>query len=253
MRRSLSQIREDSRNALAGNYILYFIVLLITVILTAAGNEILSFLGIPFGRFPVAMLIAIDLFLTFVLTILTKMLQAGQYFLSLNIARYNRKGVSDLFLAFRYDTKKAFQLSSILALVDTLCSAPMTIAFSYLLYTGALDFYFGKAIPVQTIALSLLGGLAGMLVLKFLIEFPFSQVLFLYIDHQEYTASECIRKSFEYMRSRRFEYLKLHLSLAGYYLLCLVSMGLGVIWVVPYVNVNRAGYYMSITGTYKPY
>ena len=49
------------------------------------------------------------------------------------------------------------------------------------------------------------------------------------------------------------EYFKLHLSLAGYFALCILSMGLGLIWVLPYLNVIRANYYMSLTGLYKPY
>ncbi len=253
MTRSLSQIREDSRNALAGNYMLYFIVLLTTGLLTTAGNQILSFLAMPLGSAVIPVLLVIDLFLNFLLNILSKMLQAGQYFLSLNISRYNRVSVSDLFLAFRYDSKKAFQLSVILSLVSTLCAAPLTLAFSYLLYTGALTFMVGQSFPAAMVFLLLLGGFALMLVLEVAVAFPFSQALFLYIDHQEYSASECISKSFACMRGHKIEYLKLHLSLVGYFALCVLSMGLGIFWVMPYLNVNRAGFYMSITGTYKPY
>ncbi len=253
MTRSLSQIKTDARDALAGNYMLYVVVLIITGFLTTMADQILSFLTLPFSQVPVAGLLVINLILSFLLTILAKMFQAGQYFLSLNISRYNRVSVSDLFLAFRYDSKKAFQLSAILSLVSTLCSAPLTLSFSRLLYTGALDFVIGQPFQVQTILIHLLGGFASMIVLEIAIAFPFSQALFLYIDHQEYSVSECISKSFECMSGHKMDYLKLHLSLAGYFALCVLSMGLGIFWVMPYMNVNRAGFYMSITGTYKPY
>ncbi len=253
MTRSLSQIKEDARNALAGNYMLYFVVLVITGFLTMLFDQFLTYLPIPVNNMPVAFLLVINLVLSFILTVLSKMFQAGQYFLSLNISRYNRVSVSDLFLAFRYDTKKAFQLSAILSLVSTLCTMPFLFAFWHLLYNGYLDFLYAKTIPVQTILLYLLGGFAGMIVMEVAFAFPFSQALFLYIDHQEYSVSECVSKSFECMSGHRMEYLKLHLSLAGYFALCILSMGLGVFWVVPYMNVSRAGFYMSITGTYKPY
>ncbi len=253
MTRSLSQIRQDSRDALAGNYMVYFIVLLVTGLLTTFANQILSFLTLPLGPMPIAVVLILDLFLSFLLTILAKMLQAGQYFLSLNIARYNRVSVSDLFLAFRYDSGKAFKLSAILSLIDTLCTAPLMVAFSYLLYSGALVISFSQEIPVQKICLYLLSGFAGMIVLEILVVFPFSQALYLYIDHQEYSAAECISKSFALMRGHKLDYLKMHLSLIGYFALCILSLGLGIFWVMPYMNVCRANFYMSVSGTYKPY
>ena len=253
MTRSLSQIKEDARNALAGNYMLYFFVLVVTGILTGAANQILSYLAWPFGGAGFVVLILVDLVLDFLLMILAKLFQAGQYFLSLNISRYNRISVSDLFLAFRYETPKAIQLSAFLALIETLCTAPFTITLSNILYSGALTINPGADVPVLTILLALLGGLAGMIILEVVIVFPFSQALFLYIDHQEYSVSECLANSRSLMRGRIMEFFLLHLSLAGYYVISVLSLGIGLIWVLPYQNVIRANYYMGLTGLYKPY
>ncbi len=238
---------------LAGNYMLYFIVLILTALLTTAANQVLTFISMPFNGSGFVFLIIIDIILDCLLMVLVKMLQAGQYFLSLNIARYNRVSVSDLFLAFRYDTGKAAQVSAILGVIDTLCTAPMTIAFSYLVYMGALDLFTTPKISAPTMVMMMTAGFAGTILLNVLIAFPVSQALFLYIDHQEYSAKECLTKSMELMKGQKLNYFKLHLSLIGYYALCVLSLGLGVIWVLPYQNVIRANFYMNITGTYKPY
>lgn len=253
MTRSHSQIREDARNALAGNYILYFVVLVITGILTGAANQVLSYLAWPLGGARFVVLILIDLFLNYLLMILAKMFLAGQYFLSLNIARFNRVSISDLFLAFRYDAPKALQISAILALIETVCTAPLVVSFSNLLYVGAFSMGIGTDVPVTSILLVFILSIAGMILLEIGIAFPFSQALFLYIDHQEYSASECLLNSRSLMRGKIWDFFKLHLSLAGYFALCILSLGLGLIWVLPYLNVVRANYYMELTGLYKPY
>ena len=253
MTRSLAQIKEDSRNALAGNYMLFFLVLVVTGILTGLVNQLVSFLAWPFGGAGFAVLVLIDLILDYLVMIVVKMFQAGQYFLATNIARYNRVSVGDLFLAFRYETSKAFRICAILALIETICVAPFTITLSNLLYAGAFHIGFGKAVPALTAILALMCGLAGMIILEVVLAFPLSQTLFLYIDHQEYSASQCLSESRSLMRGNILEFFKLHLSLVGYFALCILSLGIGLIWVLPYLNVIRANYYMSLTGLYKPY
>lgn len=253
MTRSLARIKEDSRHALAGNYMPFFIVLVITGILTGLANRILSYLAWPFGGAGFVVLMIVNLVLDYLVMILAKMLQAGQYFLSLNIARFNRVSVGDLFLPFRYDTPKAFRLSAILALIETVCMAPFSICFSNLLYIGAFSIGTGKEVPMTTIFLLTFGGLAATIGLEILIAFPFSQALFLYIDHQEYSAPECLSKSRALMTGQVMEYFRLHLSLAGYFALCILSLGVGLIWTLPYLYVIRANYYMNLTGAYKPY
>ena len=253
MTRSLSQIKEDSRQVLAGNYMLFFVVLVLTGLMTGAANHLLSYLPLPYGRVGFVFLMVLNLILDYLVMILAKMFQAGQYFLSLNIARYNRVSVSDLFLAFRYDTAKAWKISAILALIETLCTAPMTISFSNLLYVGAFRIGKGADVPVFSILLVAGLGILGMILLEVGLAYPFSQALFLYIDHQEYSAAECLANSRSLMRGKIGNYFLLHLTLTGYFVLCILSMGIGLIWVLPYLNVIRSNYYMNLTGAYKPY
>ena len=253
MTRSLSRIREDSRNALAGNYMLFFIVLVLTGILTGLANQLVSFLAWPFGRVGLIGLILINLVLDYLVMIVAKMLQAGQYFLSLNIARYNRVSVGDLFLAFRYDAPKALRICMVLALIETICVAPFTATLSNLVYAGAFQIGAGREVSALTAVLALVCALAGMIILEVVLAFPLSQALFLYIDHQEYSTQQCLAESRSLMRGNVLEFFRLHLSLAGYFALCVLSLGIGIVWVLPYLNVIRANYYMSLTGLYKPY
>ena len=91
------------------------------------------------------------------------------------------------------------------------------------------------------------------MVLRVVFAYPFSQALMLYIDHQEYSATQCLMKSRELMRGQILRYLTLEVSFGGYLAVAVLSLGVGLIWVIPYINVSRANFYMDLTGTYKPY
>ncbi len=250
MKRSLSQLRTDSRDCLAGNYGLSFIALFILFLANLLLNQLVFLL--PYPSSMTASLI-FDLFISILGSLPMTMLQAGLFFLCLNIARYGRPALSDMFLAFRYDPGKAAILCLIIGAVDSICAFPFSLALNELLVYSRIVLPGGKTLSLPASIGMFILSLLLMAVLEIVFMFPLSQALFLYIDHQEYSALECLAHSRELMRGKILEYLKLHLSLAGYFALCVISLGIGLLWVVPYLNVCRANFYMDLTGTYRPY
>ena len=250
MKRSLTQLRTDSRDCLAGNYGLCFIALFVLFLANLVLNQLVFLL--PYPSSMAASLIC-DLFISILGSLPMTMLQAGLFFLCLNIARYGRPQFSDIFLAFRYDPGKAAILCLIIGAVDSICAFPFSLALNELLVYSRIVLPGGKTLSLPASIGIFLLSLLLMAVLEIIFMFPLSQALFLYIDHQEYTAVECLGHSRSLMRGRLLDYVKLHLSLAGYFALSIVSLGVGLIWVIPYLNVCRANFYMDLTGTYKPY
>ena len=136
---------------------------------------------------------------------------------------------------------------------DLVCSLPFNYALTDLLLAGT-RFLHGltAAQALRSVGFLILGGIATMAMRVFFV-YPVSQALWLYIDHQEYSGVECLTKSIQLMRGQIVRYLKLELSFAGYLALSILSLGVGLIWVIPYINVAKANFYMDLTGTYKPY
>ena len=50
------------------------------------------------------------------------------------------------------------------------------------------------------------------------------------------------------MNGHKAEYFWLMLSFIGWWLLCILTIGILTFWVVPYVNVAKAEFYESIKG-----
>ena len=252
MGRNLAQIRTDSRAALAGNYSVCFTALFFLFLANVAISQILYLIPLPNagGVF----VIFTDILYSLPGAVILTMLQAGLMFLCLNIARYGRPAFSDILLAFRYDTARAAGLSLVLGLLDVICSLPVSYAMTDLLLAFSSAFYGGGSFPAVFRNLLYLAVSAVLsLALRVVFAYPFSQALMLYIDHQEYSVAECLMNSRKLMRGQIFRYLKLELSFLGYLALSVISFGIGLIWVVPYLNVSRANFYMDLTGTYNPY
>lgn len=65
-------------------------------------------------------------------------------------------------------------------------------------------------------------------------------------DHPELTENECIDKSKEMMNGHKWDLFLLDLSFIGWYLLGIVSLGIGLLWVLPYYNSARVKFYEQL-------
>jgi uncharacterized membrane protein len=81
--------------------------------------------------------------------------------------------------------------------------------------------------------------------------FRYSLAFYLLIDHPEMTASEAINRSKEMMKGHKMKYFLLLLSFIGWYLLCIVSLGIGFLWFIPYVYATQAAFYEDLRIQYE--
>lgn len=58
-------------------------------------------------------------------------------------------------------------------------------------------------------------------------------------------ASACLRESQELMQGRKLDLFTLDLSFFGWYLLAFMSLGIGLLWLVPYVEMSQTVFYQN--------
>lgn len=68
-------------------------------------------------------------------------------------------------------------------------------------------------------------------------------------EHPELTASEAIEQSKALMYGNRFRLFCLEFSFIGWDLLCVLSLGIGYLWLTPYKQAAIAAFYRDISGT----
>jgi uncharacterized membrane protein len=76
--------------------------------------------------------------------------------------------------------------------------------------------------------------------------FRYSLSFYIMIDNPEMTASEVINRSKEMMQGQKWKYFVLCLSFIGWYLLSIVTFGIGLLWFIPYVYATQASFYEDL-------
>ena len=67
-------------------------------------------------------------------------------------------------------------------------------------------------------------------------------------ENPELTASEAIRRSKEMMTGRRWRLFCLDISFIGWGLLCILTLGIGSLWLNPYIQASKAAFYREVSG-----
>ncbi|WP_147534172.1 DUF975 family protein [Bacillus marasmi] len=74
----------------------------------------------------------------------------------------------------------------------------------------------------------------------------YSQTYFLMKDHPEYTVLEAITESKKRMKGYKWKYFLLNLSFIGWGILCLLTLGIGFLWLSPYIQASTATFYNEL-------
>ena len=141
--------------------------------------------------------------------IFTPPLTIGMTIFSLNISRDNNPEIENLFIPF-----KTSWLNSILA---------------YLM--------MGFLVVVGFILLIIPGVIAALM---------FSQVFFIMGEDNEISAYDALVKSMNMMKGYKWKFFRIALRIIGLAILCIFTLGIGFIWLLPYQNVVYAKFYDDI-------
>lgn len=74
---------------------------------------------------------------------------------------------------------------------------------------------------------------------------------FILLDNPELGPNEARLRSIEMMRGYKGKLFGLELSFIGWFLLCILSLGVGFIWLLPYVNTSYAAFYRERADEYN--
>lgn len=74
----------------------------------------------------------------------------------------------------------------------------------------------------------------------------YSQTYFVLADHPEMSATEAINESKRIMDGHKMDYFVLCLSFIGWLVLAVLTLCIGLLWLVPYIQVTCANFYNSI-------
>ena len=96
------------------------------------------------------------------------------------------------------------------------------------------------------ITLAVVIGCILLIVPGIILAIMFSQTEFILKDDKDISAADAMKKSMEMMKGHKGEYFILCLSFLGWFLLCLLTLGIGFLFLAPYFNTSVAHYYEDL-------
>lgn len=104
------------------------------------------------------------------------------------------------------------------------------------MFTPALVLYFW--LVLKTFLWTLLLVVPGIIK-----AYAYSQSFYILADNKKMGAKEIMAKSEKMMDGHKWELFVLQLSFFGWALLCVLTFGIGYLWLIPYMNTTFANYY----------
>ncbi len=106
---------------------------------------------------------------------------------------------------------------------------------------------YGRAIAVQLLQGIFIFLWCLLLIIPGIIKF-FSYAMTIYIakDHPELGANECIDRSIEMMRGHKTQLFLMFLGFFGLAILCVFTLGIAFLWLIPYIQVCLATFYENL-------
>ena len=175
---------------------------------------------------------------TTLVSIFTGVFQTGITLFFLNSACNRPATIANLFYGFKYLFKKSLAISAALVLLNTVCTLPFDICY-FLLRAG--KGYDAVTMAILCIVLMIVG-----MCIYIPLALGLSQSYYLLLDFPQYSATELLKLSLHIMKGHKWEFFCLQLSFLPMGFLCMLSFGIGTLWLVPYMNMTQTLYFLYL-------
>lgn len=233
MYRKYSELKAMARGRLLGKYgvavgslLLMQLIMLILAQITAAAVDRTTVFGI-------VLYVAIN----FIVTLIQAVFSVGENSIFLELACEQRAKISDLFNGFSRHPDKAIMIQFMIMIRLIFVMIPMIIVAGYMLAYNVVTTELNIAVCV-TAVLALIGGIYIRVIT--------SQCLYLLLDYPDYSPKDIMEMSKGMMKGYVWRYIGLVLSFIPMFLLVIVSLGIGYMFVYPYYKMTLTEFYLEL-------
>ncbi len=158
----------------------------------------------------------------------------------LNVARGREYSYKNLIYFFKNQPDKIIVASFVMAAIAWLTALP---AGYYMYVTDPGTTLEQQMAVAQTYLMISLGGI----VLNMLLTIPLTLTYYILAD-ENVGGFEALKRSMQLMRGNIGKYILLQLSFLPWYFLSLFTMGIGMIFLMPYIQMTNTMFYRDIKG-----
>lgn len=234
--KSSAELKVSAREHLLGHYGTVIGAFLIVVAIMGAISLAVSLI-VDISTIPGTVIYYAIMFLV---SVLTGLFSSGSAYLYLKLICGRPVSVGDLFYGFQLCPDKAIVIQAWITLITYLSSLPQII-LNYLMLANIThaDKMLRYMLP-YALSMILSGTVSVMLSLFY------AQTYFLLHDFPQYTAKELLQKSRRLMVHHKGRLFYLYVSFLPLMLLGLLSCGLAMLWIIPYMAATEAEFFLDL-------
>ncbi len=248
--KSVAAIRDDAKGFMNGNYaravgivLIFFGIYYVVSMILSAFDQILTAIFVNSGMVSDGAVLVMDIIygiISLVLNILLAIFTIGMSLFYLKIGCKAQAAAIDLFAGFREDFSRSLQIACRVNGSIGLAMLPGSVLLSY--YIGTKQMY---ALYAAVISI-LIGG-----ILAIYISLTYEMSYFIMHDFSDYSSGEVISACRKKMKGHKWRLLGLELSFIPYYILAILTLGIGMLWVYPLVREAQAQFYLDLMNPKK--
>lgn len=244
--KSSAELKASAREHLLGHYGTAMGAFVIMGLLIGIISCIVAVLVPPYTVINVILYYAI----MFLISVLTGLFNSGLSYLYLKLVCERPVSVGDLFYGFQLHPNKAVSVQAWITLLTYLASLPQ-IVITYMINQisiggGALLLSEGQMMQLTKFMLPYSLSLILSGVVSVILNLVYAQAFFLLHDFPQYSATELLKKSRRLMVHHKGRFFYLCVSFIPLLLLSLVSGGLALLWVLPYMAATEAEFFLDL-------
>lgn len=246
-----AELKACARENLLGKYaVIVLSVLLLGVIQSILSGAFSSTITVYSGTLQYI----IYYFAMFIISVLYLFFEAGIDSMHLKASRNQVFQYSELLFAVRNSTNRFLTAGLILTAISFLWQIPFNLLMNYgidyaLNWATAMDIMDFGTVGVPAADVMLIIAVVTLIgaVVSIVLSLSFALVMFFLIDNPQMTAKEAFAQSWRCMKGQRMRLLCLYLSFIGLYLLSILTFGIGILWVAPYLKQSVTVFYEDVT------
>lgn len=170
-----------------------------------------------------------------IIMLLTGIFASGNCYLYLNIACEKPALSTYIFYGFRNGADKAILLQLYIMLMEAISAVPLIV------------FYIMYKLSSNKALMLLVGlGICILIIGLVYVTIMFIPAFFLLHDFPNYTPVEILKKSYELMQGSFLRGLYLYISFIPMKLLSVLSLGVGALWVEPFIYATLAEFFLDL-------
>lgn len=234
--RTSAELKNNAKNKMTGKFGSAILIFLLSLIINNIVTELCT-RAVPRTSLPSFLLYVA---VSFLAAVALGVFEVGMCYFYLNMACGQPYNVNNLFYGFREQTNKALTLSLVYTALQYVCLLPMQYFMARFLVTRDVR-------VLCYLAISMVIGYA----IYIPISLNLSQMFFLMLDFPQWSALETIKGSIRVMKGHKKRLFYVEMSFIPLMVLCLLSIGIGYLWLMPYMKMTMTNFFLDLMNPQK--